>query len=48
MKDNMYTYNLTKSLVHNYKNLRIEAQSTHKFLLKAKNLFFASKEFHFF
>ena len=42
----MDTYNLTKILVLNYKNLRKETPSTHKFLAKAKNLFFASKEFH--
>ncbi|MDQ7056436.1 MAG: hypothetical protein Q9M89_08300 [Persephonella sp.] len=43
---NIDTYNLTKLLVQNYKNLRQETPSTHKFLAKAKNLFFTSKEFH--
>jgi len=42
----MDTYNLTKILVQKYKDLRKETTSTHKFLAKAKNLFFASKEFH--
>ncbi len=42
----MDTYNLTKILVQKYKDLRKETPSTHKFLAKAKNLFFASKEFH--
>jgi len=42
---NIDTYNLTKLLVQNYKNLRKETPSTHKFLAKARNLFFASKEF---
>ncbi len=46
MKDNMDTYNLTKILIQKYKGLRKETPSTHKFLAKAKNLFFASKEFH--
>ncbi|NPA51434.1 MAG: hypothetical protein GXO22_00875 [Aquificae bacterium] len=39
-------YSLTKLLVKTYKNLRKEIPSTHKFLAKARNLFFASKEFH--